>query len=60
MATLLHPNIARCVGFVEDVRKGVAWIVSIWEPNGNVRDFLQLGEWEIPERISLVSALNPT
>ncbi|KAG8899610.1 hypothetical protein FRC00_001225 [Tulasnella sp. 408] len=54
IATLSHRNIAPCVGFVEDVRKGVAWIVSVWEPNGNIREFLQSGEWEIPERISLI------
>ncbi|KIO20587.1 hypothetical protein M407DRAFT_81401 [Tulasnella calospora MUT 4182] len=38
---LSHPNIAQFIGFVEDAQKGDAWIVSPWEENGNVREFLQ-------------------
>lgn len=57
MADLSHPNIVKLVGFVEDVEKGDAWIVLPWEANGNVREFLQSGEWDIPERISLVSPI---
>ncbi|KIO24825.1 hypothetical protein M407DRAFT_25786 [Tulasnella calospora MUT 4182] len=53
MAQLLHRNIARLIGFVEDLEEGKAWIVMCWEPNGNVSEFLATGEWEIPERISL-------
>lgn len=56
MTTFSHPNIIRIVGFVEDMQRGDAWIVLPWEENGNVREFLQSGEWDIPERISLVSA----
>lgn len=56
MATLCHPNIIALVGFVEDIEKGDAWIVLPWQENGNVREFLQSGEWDIPERISLVRA----
>lgn len=33
-----------------------AWVILPWESNGNVREFLASGEWEIPERVSLVSA----
>lgn len=54
MATLSHPNIVHLVGFVEDMQKRDAWIIVPWEENGNVRDFLQSGEWDIPERVSLV------
>ncbi|KIO18019.1 hypothetical protein M407DRAFT_32314 [Tulasnella calospora MUT 4182] len=54
MARLSHENIVRLIGFVEDVREGKAWIVLSWEPNGNVSEFLATGEWEIPERISLI------
>lgn len=50
-----HPNIVQLFGFVEDMKTGVAWIAIPWEANGNVREFLQSGEWDIPERISLVS-----
>lgn len=51
---LSHPNIAKIIGFVEDVEKSVAWLVSPWEDNGNLREFLRSGTWEIPERVSLV------
>ncbi|KIO32086.1 glycoside hydrolase family 5 protein [Tulasnella calospora MUT 4182] len=54
MAELSHPNIVKLIGFVEDMQKGDAWIVLPWEENGNVREFLQSGEWDIPERISLI------
>ncbi|KAG8937888.1 hypothetical protein FRC00_011156 [Tulasnella sp. 408] len=54
MASLSHPNIIKFLGFVEDMKKGDAWIILPWEANGNVREFLQSGEWTIPERISLI------
>ncbi|KAG9040588.1 hypothetical protein FS837_000422 [Tulasnella sp. UAMH 9824] len=54
MASLAHPNIIKFLGFVEDEKKGDAWIILPWEENGNVRQFLQYGEWDIPERVSLV------
>ncbi|KAG9029733.1 hypothetical protein FS837_003482, partial [Tulasnella sp. UAMH 9824] len=54
MASLAHPNIIEFLGFVEDITEGDARIIIPWEENGNVRDFLQSGEWDIPERISLI------
>ncbi|KIO24061.1 hypothetical protein M407DRAFT_26501 [Tulasnella calospora MUT 4182] len=54
MVNLVHENVIRLIGFVEDMEKGDAWIVLPWEANGNVREFLQSGEWDIPERISLI------
>ncbi|KAG8961484.1 hypothetical protein FRC00_012127 [Tulasnella sp. 408] len=54
MAPLFHPNIIEFLGFVEDTEKGDAWIILPWVANGNVRDFLKSGEWDIPERVSLV------
>ncbi|KAG8901147.1 hypothetical protein FRC00_008800 [Tulasnella sp. 408] len=54
MATLSHPNIIHLIGFVEDIEKGSAWIIVPWEANGNVREFLQSGEYDIPERVSLI------
>lgn len=51
---LSHPNIVEIIGFVEDVGKRIAWLVVPWEVNGNLREFLGSGEWDIPERISLV------
>ena len=58
MAPLSHSNIIALFGFVEDFQKGDAWIILPWEANGNVREFLQSGEWDIPERISLVSVFD--
>ncbi|KAG9024814.1 hypothetical protein FS837_005183 [Tulasnella sp. UAMH 9824] len=54
MTRLSHQNIVKLIGFVEDLQEGKAWIVLSWESNGNVREFLAKGEWEIPERISLI------
>ncbi|KAG8916088.1 hypothetical protein FRC01_003389 [Tulasnella sp. 417] len=54
MAELSHPNVIEFIGFVEDVEKGDAWIILPWEAKGNVREFLQSGEWDLPERISLI------
>ncbi|KAG9035990.1 hypothetical protein FS837_001770, partial [Tulasnella sp. UAMH 9824] len=54
MARLSHDNTVRLIGFVEDLEEGKAWIVLSWEPNGNLSEFLATGEWEIPERISLI------
>ncbi|KIO15795.1 hypothetical protein M407DRAFT_47851, partial [Tulasnella calospora MUT 4182] len=51
---LSHANIVQLIGFVEDLKNQKAWIVLSWEPNGNVREFLASGKWEIPERISLI------
>lgn len=56
LAKLSHKNIVEFVGFVEDLKHGTAWIILSWEANGNVREFLASGNWEIPERISLVSS----
>lgn len=55
MTTLSHPNIVKLIGFVDDIQKWQAQMILSWEGNGNVRDFLQSGEWDIPERVSLVS-----
>ncbi|KAG9042363.1 hypothetical protein FS837_010958 [Tulasnella sp. UAMH 9824] len=57
LARLSHGNIVRLIGFVEDLKNRKAWIVLSWEPNGNVREFLASGKWEIPERISLLNIL---
>ncbi|KAG8930010.1 hypothetical protein FRC01_003403 [Tulasnella sp. 417] len=54
MARLSHENIVKLIGFMEDLEAGKAWIILSWEPNGNVREFLATGEWEIPERVSLI------
>ncbi|KIO23561.1 hypothetical protein M407DRAFT_26938 [Tulasnella calospora MUT 4182] len=52
---LAHPHIVKITGFVEDIENGIAWLVFPWEENGNVREFLRSGEWDIPERVSLIN-----
>lgn len=54
LASLSHPNIIQLLGFTEDAEDSVASIVVSWEANGNVREFLKSGDWDIPERISIV------
>ncbi|KAG8901177.1 hypothetical protein FRC00_008560 [Tulasnella sp. 408] len=54
---LSHPNIVRFIGFVEDIDNRIAWLVFPWEDNGNLRKFLRSGNWEIPERVSLLNIL---
>lgn len=56
LATLSHRNVDTLIGFSEDLENDVAWTVSLFQPNGSVRAFLALGEWDIPERIYLVSS----
>ncbi|KAG9041374.1 hypothetical protein FS837_012360 [Tulasnella sp. UAMH 9824] len=52
---LSHKNVVKIVGFVEDVGQKVAWIVFAWEKNGNLREFIRSTNWELPERVCLVS-----
>lgn len=54
LSNLSHENVVIFTGFVEDISKGIAWLIFPWETNGNIREFLQSGKWEIPERISLI------
>ncbi|KIO33023.1 hypothetical protein M407DRAFT_18175 [Tulasnella calospora MUT 4182] len=51
---LSHKNVVKIVGFVEDIGKGVAWMVFAWEKDGNLREFIRSAEWELPERVSLI------
>lgn len=54
---LSHENIVEIIGFVEDMEHRIAWLVFPWEDNGNLRQFLRSGTWELPERVSLVCAV---
>ncbi|KIO30879.1 hypothetical protein M407DRAFT_68732, partial [Tulasnella calospora MUT 4182] len=49
-----HPNIVKIAGFVEDITNRIAWLIFPWEANGNVREFLLSGKWELAGRVSLV------
>ncbi|KIO28197.1 hypothetical protein M407DRAFT_22675 [Tulasnella calospora MUT 4182] len=55
LVELSHPNVVRLEGFVEDLSEHKVWLIFPWEEHGNLRDFLASGEWEIPERISLIN-----
>ncbi|KIO24753.1 hypothetical protein M407DRAFT_25902 [Tulasnella calospora MUT 4182] len=50
---LCHDNIVKIIGFVEDIKNGIAWMVFSWEQNGNLREFVRSASWELPERVSL-------
>ncbi|KAG9020083.1 hypothetical protein FS837_008605, partial [Tulasnella sp. UAMH 9824] len=54
LVELSHANIIKLEGLVEDVSKGIVWLVFPWEGNGNLRDFIASQDWEIPERIWLI------
>ncbi|KIO18916.1 hypothetical protein M407DRAFT_53039, partial [Tulasnella calospora MUT 4182] len=54
LSRLSHPHIVEILGFVEDAGNRIAWLVFPWEEKGNLREFLRLEEWEIPERVSLI------
>ncbi|KIO19423.1 hypothetical protein M407DRAFT_46765, partial [Tulasnella calospora MUT 4182] len=49
-----HPGIAKFLGFYADFKCSEAWLLSPWEPNGNVREFIEANNLEVPERLSLV------
>ncbi|KAG8901117.1 hypothetical protein FRC01_009920, partial [Tulasnella sp. 417] len=55
LVELSHPNIINLEGFVEDIRNDMIWLVFPWADNGSLRDFGAMINWEIPERIALIS-----
>ncbi|KAG8970507.1 hypothetical protein FRC05_000615 [Tulasnella sp. 425] len=54
LSKLSHSNIVKLVGFVEDAKEGVAWMILPWESNGNLREYVQSMDLKIPERVSLI------
>ncbi|KAG8895736.1 hypothetical protein FRC01_012221, partial [Tulasnella sp. 417] len=52
---LSHANIVKLISFVEDLEKGIAWMIIPWEKNRNLRVFVGSTAWEFPERLSLTS-----
>ncbi|KIO33146.1 hypothetical protein M407DRAFT_18008 [Tulasnella calospora MUT 4182] len=52
-----HPRIVELDGFLEDVSNGIIWLVFPWEDNGSLRDFVASKEWEIPERLALITQI---
>ncbi|KAG9045606.1 hypothetical protein FS837_006026, partial [Tulasnella sp. UAMH 9824] len=55
LVELSHPNIITLNGFVEDTPNNIIWLVFPWVDNGSLSDFVASADWEIPERISLIS-----
>ncbi|KIO20873.1 hypothetical protein M407DRAFT_29532 [Tulasnella calospora MUT 4182] len=57
---LSHDNVVKIVGFVEDAENGVAWMVFLWEKNGNLREFatrIQIAD--VAEGLSYLHGRNP-
>ncbi|KIO28600.1 hypothetical protein M407DRAFT_22184 [Tulasnella calospora MUT 4182] len=49
-----HPGIAKFLGFHADFTHSKAWLLSPWEPNGNISEFVNAHNLEVPEKVSLV------
>ncbi|KAG8915787.1 hypothetical protein FRC00_013986 [Tulasnella sp. 408] len=49
-----HPGIAKFLGFYSDFNASEAWLLSPWEPNGNVSDFIKAHDLAASEKLSLV------
>ncbi|KIO29629.1 hypothetical protein M407DRAFT_21218 [Tulasnella calospora MUT 4182] len=52
---LCHENVVNIVGFVQDSKERIAWLIFSWEKNGNLREFVRSANWELPERVSLIN-----
>lgn len=52
-----HPGVAKFLGFHARFEISEAWLLSPWEPYGNVMDFVRNRELEVPEKLSLVCLL---
>ncbi|KIO26220.1 hypothetical protein M407DRAFT_74792, partial [Tulasnella calospora MUT 4182] len=52
---LKHPNIISLMAVVKKTERERAWLIFPWASHGNVKQFLKTGNWEIPERVALVS-----
>ncbi|KIO16352.1 hypothetical protein M407DRAFT_33994 [Tulasnella calospora MUT 4182] len=55
LAGFSHPNIIKFEGFIEELSKGIIWLVFPWADNGNLKDFVALKDWVTFERISLIN-----
>lgn len=49
-----HPGIAKFIGFYADFKRTEAWLLSPWEPYGNISEFVRERKLEVPEKLSLV------
>lgn len=51
---LQHPNIVALVGFYLDLETDVAWLLSPWEPFGNIVTYLGENDVDQATRLKLV------
>lgn len=49
-----HSGIAKFLGFYADFERFEAWLLSPWEPHGNIMEFIGRRRLEVPEKLSLV------
>ncbi|KIO31189.1 hypothetical protein M407DRAFT_68350 [Tulasnella calospora MUT 4182] len=49
-----HPGIAKFLGFYADFKCAEVWLLSPWESNGNISEFIHGHDLEVPEKLSLV------
>ncbi|KIO16074.1 hypothetical protein M407DRAFT_47623, partial [Tulasnella calospora MUT 4182] len=48
-----HPGVAKFLGFCTDFARSRVWLISSWEPYGNVKEFVLGRALEVPEKLSL-------
>ncbi|KIO17491.1 hypothetical protein M407DRAFT_51839, partial [Tulasnella calospora MUT 4182] len=53
-----HPGIAKFIGFCADFRRKETWLISPWEPYGNVSEFLKGRELEAHDTIDALAFLH--
>ncbi|KAG8981122.1 hypothetical protein FRC05_004022 [Tulasnella sp. 425] len=53
----VHPGIAKFLGFYTEFESSEVWLLSPWEPYGNVMEFVHKRELEVPEKLSLANVL---
>ncbi|KAG8983500.1 hypothetical protein FRB90_005946, partial [Tulasnella sp. 427] len=49
-----HSGISKLIGFYADFDQLEAWLLSPWEPHGNITEFIRQHQLEVPEKLSLV------
>ncbi|KIO22518.1 hypothetical protein M407DRAFT_245156 [Tulasnella calospora MUT 4182] len=49
-----HPGIAEFLGFYANFKRGEAWLLSPWEPSGNISEFVRTHDLEVPGKLSVV------
>ncbi|KIO29801.1 hypothetical protein M407DRAFT_226329 [Tulasnella calospora MUT 4182] len=53
-----HPGIAKFLGFYADFKRSEAWLLSPWEQNGNVSEFIKAHNLEVYDTINALNYLH--